>query len=198
MSSTWLMPCAFFGFNEIYGSLLRLIINKSNVNIMAKRKHPIDKTELYDEMVLCKNRYYEICERVDKESELEQINKEIISGKFKNLKQGLRHYMQLRKNEALSDKLLRMLMKLAEHALRKLHHEREADKQDCLSNAYKDILYNWTSFKEKEGVEVFSYFTSVSYTGNAKGWREIYPEKYEGTLSLSANSVNGEQGMFNL
>jgi DNA-directed RNA polymerase specialized sigma subunit len=101
------------------------------------------------------------------------------------------------------DKLTReaekMLVLLAERAIRKLTYVSEDDRQDCLQFALLDLLKYWRNFNPKYK-NAFAYFTEIAKRGYAKGWNKIHPKKYKSTLSLdkSGGSYGEEGGLFNI
>lgn len=101
------------------------------------------------------------------------------------------------------DKLTRdaekMLVLLAERAIRKLSYVNDDDRQDCLQFALLDLLKYWRNFNPVY-TNAFAYFTEIAKRGYAKGWNKIHPKKYKSTLSLDkSGGSNGEDGgLFNI
>ena len=93
----------------------------------------------------------------------------------------------------------KMLVLIAERAIRKLTYVNEDDRQDCLQFAILDLLRYWRSFNPQYKNE-FAYFTEIAKRGYAKGWNKIHPKKYKSTLSLdkTGNSLEGDGGLFNI
>lgn len=93
----------------------------------------------------------------------------------------------------------KMLVLLAERAIRKLSYVNEDDRQDCLQFALLDLLKYWRNFNPKY-TNAFAYFTEIAKRGYAKGWNKIHPKKYKSTLSLdkSSGSYGEEGGLFNI
>lgn len=93
----------------------------------------------------------------------------------------------------------KMLVLIAERAIRKLTYVNEDDRQDCLQFAILDLLRYWRSFNPQYK-NAFAYFTEIAKRGYAKGWNKIHPKKYKSTLSLdkTGNSLEGDGGLFNI
>ena len=94
----------------------------------------------------------------------------------------------------------KMLVLLAERAIRKLSYVNEDDRQDCLQFALLDLLKYWENFNPKYK-NAFAYFTEIAKRGYAKGWNKIHPTKYKNTMSIDRiSSRNSDQdgGMFNI
>ena len=94
----------------------------------------------------------------------------------------------------------KMLVLLAERAIRKLTYVNEDDRNDCLQFALLDLLKYWQNFNPKY-TNAFAYFTEIAKRGYAKGWNKIHPPKYKNTLSIDRINGNGSDhdgGMFNI
>lgn len=101
--------------------------------------------------------------------------------------------------DKLTPEAEKMLILLAERAIRKLSYESDEDRQDCLQFAILDLLRYWRGFNPKYK-NAFAYFTEIAKKGYAKGWNKIHPKKYKSTLSLDRTGFNqdNESGMFNI
>lgn len=104
-----------------------------------------------------------------------------------------------KEQDQLTPKAEKMLVMLAERAIRKLTYVSEDDRQDCLQFALLDLLKYWRNFNPKY-TNAFAYFTEIAKRGYAKGWNKIHPKKYKSTLSLDKSSSNSdhEGGLFNI
>ena len=93
----------------------------------------------------------------------------------------------------------KMLILLAERAIRKLVYLNDDDRQDCLQFAMLDLLKYWRNFNPKY-TNAFAYFTEIAKRGYAKGWNKIHPTKYKNTLSMDRINTTGDSdgGMFNI
>lgn len=89
----------------------------------------------------------------------------------------------------------KMLMLLAERAIRKMRYVNEDDRNDCLQFAMLDLLKYWKNFNPIYP-NAFAYFTEIAKRGYAKGWNKIHPNKYKGTISIDGfgNSSGDDQG----
>ena len=88
----------------------------------------------------------------------------------------------------------KMLMILAENAIRKMSYVYDDDRKDCLQFAMLDLLKYWRNFNPKYP-NAFAYFTEIAKRGYAKGWNKIHPQKYKDTMSIDrAGSKPGEEG----
>ncbi len=166
--------------------------------LVKNRKYYINGKELYDETVKCLNKYNELNDAVNQEEEDKKIQEGIASKKFKNELEGKRFYAQLRRNEALSKKLLDYMLLIAERSTRRLYYSNPDDKQDCYASACKDLISYWTGFNPEKGTNAVAYFTTIVYTGSAKGWKEVHPKKYSGTISINSGITNEGQGMYSI
>ena len=102
------------------------------------------------------------------------------------------------------DKLTRdaekMLILLAERAIRKLVYVSSDDRNDCLQFAILDLLKYWRNFNPKY-TNAFAYFTEIAKRGYAKGWNKIHTTKYKNTMSMdriNTSNSDGDSGMFNI
>jgi len=104
-----------------------------------------------------------------------------------------------KEQEKLTPKAEKMLVMIAERAIRKLSYLNEDDRQDCLQFAILDLLKYWRNFNPQYP-NAFAYFTEIAKRGYAKGWNKIHPQKYKDTLSIDrSNSADGEGGgLFNI
>ena len=88
----------------------------------------------------------------------------------------------------------KMLMLLAERAIRKMSYVYDEDREDCLQFALLDLLKYWKNFNP-EYPNAFAYFTEIAKRGYAKGWNKLHPAKYKDTMSIDrAGSQSGEDG----
>lgn len=95
---------------------------------------------------------------------------------------------------ALTRDAEKMLILLAERAIRKMVYVDSADRDDCLQFALLDLLKYWKNFNPKY-TNAFAYFTEIAKRGYAKGWNKIHPTKYKDTMSIDrAGSKPGEEG----
>ena len=91
----------------------------------------------------------------------------------------------------LTTKAEKMLMLIAQRAIGKMKYNNDADREDCLSSAYLDLLKYWRGFNPKY-TNAFAYYTEIAKRGFAKGWNKLHPKKYAGTIRLSgANDGDG-------
>ena len=94
----------------------------------------------------------------------------------------------------------KMLILIAERAIRKLVYLNEDDKNDCMQFAILDLLKYWRNFNPKY-TNAFAYFTEIAKRGYAKGWNKIHQTKYKNTMSMdriNTRGGDGESGMFNI
>jgi len=107
--------------------------------------------------------------------------------------------VESKEKDKLTPTAEKMLVMLAERAIRKLTYVNEEDRQDCLQFALLDLLKYWRNFNP-EYKNAFAYFTEIAKRGYAKGWNKIHPKKYKSTLSLdrSGGTTDGEGGLFNI
>jgi len=89
----------------------------------------------------------------------------------------------------------KMLMLLAERAITKMKYVNLDDKKDCLALAMLDLLKYWRGFNPKYK-NAFAYFTEIAKKGYAKGWNKLYPNKYDGTISI--NGGMDSEGIYSI
>lgn len=88
----------------------------------------------------------------------------------------------------------KMLVLIAERAIRKMKYVYDEDREDCLQFALLDLLKYWRNFNPQYP-NAFAYFTEIAKRGYAKGWNKIHPLKYKNTLSIDrAGYRDGEEG----
>jgi hypothetical protein len=103
-----------------------------------------------------------------------------------------------KEQDKLTPKAEKMLVMLAERAIRKLSYVNEDDRLDCLQFAILDLLKYWKNFNPQY-TNAFAYFTEIAKRGYAKGWNKLHPQKYKDTLSIDrSSSAHGEGGIFNI
>lgn len=110
--------------------------------------------------------------------------------------------VESKENDKLTPTAEKMLVLLAERAIRRLTYVSDDDRQDCLQFALLDLLKYWRNFNPKY-TNAFAYFTEIAKRGYAKGWNKIHPKKYKSTLSLDRGNSGGSDydgggGLFNI
>lgn len=85
----------------------------------------------------------------------------------------------------------KMLVLLAERAIRKMKYVDDMDREDCLQFALLDLLKYWRNFNPQYP-NAFAYFTEIAKRGYAKGWNHIHPQKYKNTLSIDRAGYRGD------
>lgn len=111
-------------------------------------------------------------------------------------------YEEIKKSkeqDKLTPKAEKMLILLAERAIRKMSYVYAEDREDCLQFAILDLLKYWRNFNP-DYPNAFAYFTEIAKRGYAKGWNNIHPKKYKDTLSIDriSNDDNQNGGLFNI
>lgn len=84
--------------------------------------------------------------------------------------------VQSLEDDKLTKDAEKMLILLAERAIRKLVYVNNDDRNDCLQFAILDLLKYWRNFNPKY-TNAFAYFTEIAKRGYAKGWNKIRPAK---------------------
>ena len=159
-------------------------------------KYYIDPTVFRDEICRCIDKYTEEIEKdaPNKESEVKLIAEE---SKL-SLRDAEKRYRQYIKNKCLSRLALTMLLLLVDKTMDKMFYAKHEDKEDCRSYAVKDIISYWPNFDIEKGFNAFAFYSSIIFTGAAKGLRHLYPDKYKGTISMDAGSGNSGQGIYTI
>lgn len=104
----------------------------------------------------------------------------------------------------LTRKSEKMLVLLAEGALRKKTYFYEEDKKDCLQTSYLNMFTNWQSFNPDKTINAFAYFTEIHKRSTTEMINTLYMKKglkkeeqsYIKTISI--NSTNNGQGLYNV
>jgi hypothetical protein len=89
-----------------------------------------------------------------------------------------------KEQDALTPRAQEMLMLLAKRASSKLPYANPEDRKDCISAAYLDLWRYWRSFDPAKSKNAFAYYTEICKKGFAKGWNQLHPKKYAGTVSI--------------
>lgn len=97
-----------------------------------------------------------------------------------------------------------MLIDLAYNAIRKKTYYCSEDKDDCVQLSLYNMLNNWQSFNPDKTDNAFAYFTEIHKRSTAEMLNTLYlkkglnkeDQKYIKTISI--NSINNGQGMYNL
>jgi DNA-directed RNA polymerase specialized sigma subunit len=97
-----------------------------------------------------------------------------------------------KKQDALTPRAQEMMIKIANKASQRLVYKNPEDRKDCISSAYLDLLKYWRSFNPEKGSNAFAYFTEIAKRGFAKGWNQIHPKKYKGTISMDSHGDDSE------
>lgn len=106
--------------------------------------------------------------------------------------------VESKNQDKLTPNAEKMLILLAERAIRKMKYVYEEDREDCLQFAILDLLKYWRNFNP-EYTNAFAYFTEIAKRGYAKGWNNIHPKKYKDTLSIDRiDREDGKGGLFNI
>lgn len=102
-------------------------------------------------------------------------------------------------NNELSKPIIDKFYLIARRAINNLSFRDPMDKEDCIQSAVLDLLRYWRGYKP-EFNNPLAYYTQLCKNGYKKGWNEIHPQKYKGTLSIdsSQNNQNGEGGIYNI
>lgn len=106
--------------------------------------------------------------------------------------------VESKKQDRLTPNAEKMLILLAERAIRKMKYVYDEDREDCLQFAILDLLKYWRNFNPQY-TNAFAYFTEIAKRGYAKGWNHIHPKKYKDTLSIDRVDRDDSQGgLFNI
>ena len=97
-----------------------------------------------------------------------------------------------------------MLIKLATNAIRKHKYYLEEDKEDALQTSYLNMFNKWISFNPDKTENAFAYFTEIHKRSCTESINNFYNKKGISKLeqksikSISINSINNGQGMYNI
>lgn len=97
-----------------------------------------------------------------------------------------------KKQGFLTIKAQKMLILIANEAIKKLPYFYPEDRKDCLQFAIHDLLKYWHNFDVDKYKNAFAYYTEIAKRGYAKGWNILYPKKYAGTLRIDGCNDNNE------
>lgn len=110
----------------------------------------------------------------------------------------LREILLSKEKGELTRTALKMLMLLTEKISSGFPYEDGEDKKDCMALAHYDLVKYWRSFNAEKSTNAFAYFTSIIRRGIFKGWNQIHPKKYHGTLRLDLNYNENSEGIYSL
>lgn len=86
----------------------------------------------------------------------------------------VREIMISKERNELTPKAVDYFVKIANHAIRKLHHKDPRDREDCIQFALLDLLLYWRNFDPLQSQNAFAFFTQITYNGYAKGYKKIH------------------------
>lgn len=89
-----------------------------------------------------------------------------------------------RETGVCSDKLAGYFLLLATRISSKLKYVDPMDREDCIYFGVYDMVRYWNRFDPSKGSNAFAYFSQIAKFGIMKGWSNIRPKKYNGTISL--------------
>lgn len=111
-------------------------------------------------------------------------------------------YLEILKSQTqnkLTKKAEELLITLADNAINLFKYAKNPDdRDDCLSMMYYDLFKYWKGFDGSQYNSPFSYYTSIAIKGASKGWNKLYPEKYDGTISLNNTLSDSENGIYSI
>ena len=162
----------------------------------AKDANYINKIEFNREITTSFVNYNLKLQNITKEEIQKRAEQLTLEKRCKNVKEGIKFVYQIMKNESITPRAIELFLILATRTSNKMYYTYEEDKSDCIAFAIDDLIRYWTSFNPDKGFDAFAYFTSIAYTGLAKGWKKLYPEKYKGTISIHANGKHADQGIY--
>jgi len=84
----------------------------------------------------------------------------------------------------LTSKAVDYFIKIANHAIRKLHHKDPRDREDCIQFALLDLLLYWRNFDPTVSNNAFAFYTQMTYNGYAKGYKKIHKAGSGDVMSL--------------
>lgn len=84
----------------------------------------------------------------------------------------------------LTTKAVDYFIKIANHAIRKLHHKDPRDREDCIQFALLDLLLYWRNFDPTVSNNAFAFYTQMTYNGYAKGYKKIHKAGSGDVMSL--------------
>jgi hypothetical protein len=80
---------------------------------------------------------------------------------------------------------------IAERACRRLPYKDPEDRKDCIMFAKMDLFKYWRNFNTDYD-NPFAYYTEIAKKGYIKGWYQLHPKKYKGTLRLSGGEEDSD------
>ena len=128
------------------------------------------------------------------------IHNRAVAKNYLNNKDLYNEIVKSKEQDKLTPDAEKMLILLAERAIRKMKYVYDEDREDCLQFALLDMLKYWRNFNPMYP-NAFAYFTEIAKRGYAKGWNKIHPQKYKNTLSIDRagyRSEDGEGGIYTI
>ena len=102
----------------------------------------------------------------------------------------------------LTPRAAKLLIILAQKAIRKMPYYNPDDRDDCIQTGLQIMFSNWHNFNPDKFTNAFAYFTEVFKRGIAQGFNELHRKRGEDKTNkirtVSINSSNDGAGMFNL
>lgn len=108
-------------------------------------------------------------------------------------------YLQIiesKKQDELTREAQRMLLLLTERVSRGFPYENPEDKKDCVAFAHLDLFKYWKRFDPEKSKNAFAYYTSIIRRGLFKGWNQLHPKKYKGTLRIDGGYGENSDGIY--
>lgn len=104
-------------------------------------------------------------------------------------------YREILKSKELNDltrDAQKMLILLSERVSDMNVYEDPDDKRDCIAFAQLDIFKYWRNFDPEKSKNAFAYYTQIIIKGMNKGWNQLHPKKYKGTIRISGNDDDSD------
>ena len=108
---------------------------------------------------------------------------------YVNNKDFYEELIKCKENDELSDELVRMFLLMCERLSRKMTYQNPQDREDCIQTACLSFCRYWRSFNPEITKNAFSYFTSLSSMGMAKGWNDLQKGKPNDALAVPSETI---------
>lgn len=131
---------------------------------------------------------------------LERRRNELVKSGVSLSKRGENHYVSntelmyeiivSKAQGKLTDKAVRILMKIVKEVNRKFRYNYEDDRYDVIAYSYEVLIKNWFNFDEELYDNPFAYYTEVVKRAHAMQFKKLQKTRHN-TISLDYTLENG-------
>jgi DNA-directed RNA polymerase specialized sigma subunit len=94
-------------------------------------------------------------------------------------------------NGKLTEKAVRIFIKMTKEINKTMSYKYEDDKKDCMSEAMFDILKYWNRYDPTlPNANCFSFYTQMIKNGMAKGFKKLRPRVVSNSIPIDSITLN--------